>query len=177
MLARHEHGLERLLYVIFRGNREDMEDVKQDILIELYLKLKNFRFESSFKTYLYRLAHNKAIDAVRKFSRERKHILALKGELYGSSVNTVNSADDLNPEEEFIKKEEQQSVLNTILSLKEKDRVLLLMKDVEGLSILDIARSIGIPEGTVKSRLHRARGQVVDMLRESRRKYECAKQS
>jgi len=148
-----------------------MEDVKQDILIELYLKLKDFRFESSFKTYLYRLARNRAIDAVRKFSRERKHILDLKEELHGGSANTVNSLANLDPEEEFIKKEERRSVLKTVLSLKERDRVILFMKDVEGLSVLDIAHSIGIPEGTVKSRLHRARGQVVNMLRESRRKY------
>lgn len=149
-----------------------MEDVKQDILIELYLKLKYFRFESSFKTYLYRLARNRAIDAVRKFSRERKRIIALQEKIDGNYSDVSNFSDGLDPEEEFIKKEEQRSVLKNVLSLKERDRVILFMKDVEGLSVLDIARSIGIPEGTVKSRLHRARGQVVNMLRESRRKYE-----
>ncbi|MCD6123488.1 MAG: RNA polymerase sigma factor [Spirochaetales bacterium] len=163
LLAKHEQSLERLLYVIFRGSREDMEDVKQDILIELYLKLKHFRFESSFKTYLYRLARNKAIDAVRKFSRERKHLLVLKEMLH------ENSSD---PEEEFLKKEKGQRVLGAVFSLKERDRVLLFLKDVEGFSVVEIAQSMGIPEGTVKSRLHRAREQVADILKESRRKYE-----
>ncbi len=133
-----------------------MEDTKQEILIELYRKLKNFRFESSFKTYLYRLARNRAIDMIRKKSRERKKISAFRETIPDKYID---------PEEEIIKSEERRSILDAVFLLEESERVLLLMKDAEGFSIRSISESMGIPEGTVKSRLHRARARVVTMLR------------
>ena len=63
--------MRRLLFGLFRGHREDMEDAEQEILLALYRSLSGFRFESGFKTYLYRFTRNKAIDIIRKKKRDR----------------------------------------------------------------------------------------------------------
>jgi len=145
-----------LLYGIFKGNVEDVEDARQEILIELYTKARNFRFHSSFKTYLYRIARNRAIDILRKKGRDRAKIAKLK------DYQMVREARD--PQEIALEMDRRENVLAALFKLKEEERTMLIARDVEGLSLNEIAEVYGIPLGTVKSKLHRARDRIIGYL-------------
>ncbi len=145
-----------MLYGIFKGNVEDVEDARQEILIELYTKARNFRFHSSFKTYLYRIARNRAIDILRKKGRDRAKIAKLK------DYQMVREARD--PQEIALEMDRRENVLAALFKLKEEERTMLIARDVEGLSLNEIAEVYGIPLGTVKSKLHRARDRIIGYL-------------
>ncbi len=148
-------GIRRLLYGLFNGNREDMEDAEQEILLALFQTLPRFKGKSSFKTFLYRLCRNKAIDMLRKKGRE-KHLLRFY------AVET--SPDAGNPETMVMKQESGREIIKRFRELNREERTLLILKDVEDLSIKELGRIMEVPPGTVKSRLHRTREKMADLL-------------
>jgi RNA polymerase sigma-70 factor (ECF subfamily) len=155
LIRRHMGTIRRLLYTLFRGHRSDMEDAEQEVLLGLFQNLHRFRGSSSFRTYLFRFVRNKAIDLIRKKERERR--IARRA----ASLPDPAPSD---PEEQILQDESRREVLDLLMSIPEKERTLLLLKDVEGCSIKAIAKIMGVPEGTIKSRLHRTRGRLADML-------------
>ncbi len=158
LLRRHEGYINRILYILFRGEREDIEDAKQEVFIELYRKLRRFRFESQVKTFLYSIVRNRAIDIIRKRERERKKLI------HFVSVGQMDKTDCV--EEDYIDKERREEVLKAVFRLPEDERAMLVMKDYENMSVKEIARIFDLPEGTVKSRLYRSREKVVGYLKE-----------
>ena len=160
LVERHLPSIRRLLYTLFNGQREDMEDAEQEIILSLFQALKNFQFRSSFRTYFYRLARNRGIDCLRrKRSRERAMARARPG---------LWNSEPADPEQQALRREEVQTLLGVLQTLRPGDRHLILMKDVEGFSIEEIADILAIPSGTVKSRLHRARGKLLRVARSGR---------
>ncbi len=115
-----------------------------------------FKFKSSFKTYCYRIARNNAIDILRKNNKYKK---------------IVNAATEHTTLKEFNKNEIEQKlqlkedVLELLLKLNKKEKELILLKDIEGLSIKEIKQIVKIPEGTIKSRLHRAREKLITLYK------------
>ncbi len=148
-------GVRRLLYGLFNGNREDMEDAEQEILLALFQTLPRFKGKSSFKTFLYRLCRNKAIDMLRKKGREKRLL-----RFY--AVET--SPDAGNPETMVMKQESGREIIKRFRELNREERTLLILKDVEDLSIKELGRIMEVPPGTVKSRLHRTREKMADLL-------------
>ena len=71
LVTKYIPGIRRILYAILNGNREDVEDAEQEFIMALFKTLPYFNFKSSFKTYIYRIAKNKAIDVVRKKCEKR----------------------------------------------------------------------------------------------------------
>ena len=99
LIERHIGGMRRLLFTLFNGNRDDMEDAEQEILLSLFQSLSRFKGRSSFKTYLYRFCRNKAIDILRKNKRERKIIPLLA---------SMEPAPSAHPEDQVVEKELKQ---------------------------------------------------------------------
>jgi len=155
LIERHLREIRSLLFTLLNGNPEDIEDVEQEIFISLYEKLSSFRFKSSFKTYFYRLSRNKAIDFLRKRTREKKYLF----HMYSEPVKIFTD-----PQDDLINMEEKNRIFNILFKLDRDERSLILLKDIEGLSIRDISKIFRIPDGTVKSRLHRSREKLVKML-------------
>jgi RNA polymerase sigma-70 factor (ECF subfamily) len=151
----------RLLSTMFRGAAEDVEDAEQEILAGLYADLGRFRFQSSFRTYLYRFCRNKAIDLLRSKRREARRREAAFREAAGGNAATRDCFD---PEEELSREERRREVGRALMLLREEERLLLLMKDCEGMPVEEIAVILGIPCGTVKSRLHRTREKLAAAL-------------
>ena len=157
LVERHLPSIRRLLYTLLNGQREEIEDAEQEIILSLYQGLKNYRFSSSFRTYFYSLARNRGIDFLRrKQSRERA--------LERLRVEAGNSGFE-DPEERILRREEGETLLRVFRTLPPRDRELILMKDVDGFSVLEIVEILGVPAGTVKSRLHRAREKLAGMMR------------
>ena len=158
LVNRHEKSIRRIIYTIIRGPEEDLEDVEQEILLALYRGLPRFSFKSSFSTYLFRMCRNKSIDFLRKRAR---HLTTSE-----QNPGYIKAADNNTPETLYINKEDNRNILKVILGLSEKDRSIIMLKDVENLSINEIARIFKRPAGTIKSRLHRARKKAAEKLLE-----------
>jgi len=148
----------RLLAALFNGSAEDMADAEQEILAGLWIGLDRFRFDSSFRTYLYRFCRNKAIDLLRREGRHRRRVEAVRRE-----AATAAPAD---PREGLDREERRLLVRRALGALAPDERVLVVMKDVEEMSVEEISAAMSLPAGTVKSRLHRVRGKLARRLGE-----------
>lgn len=160
LVNRYSKSIRRIIYTVIRGPEEDLEDVEQEVLMALYRGLPKFSFKSSFSTYLYRMCRNKSIDFLRKNKHNKKET--------EKTFYYPEAADKNTPESIYFKKMEKNSILNTILQLNEKERSIIMMKDVENLSITEIAGILNKPVGTIKSRLHRARKKAAEKILEGK---------
>ena len=158
LVGRHIAGVRRLLWGLFRGHREDMEDAEQEILLALFRSLGGFRFAAGFRTYLYRFTRNRAIDILRKRGRERRVI-----DRWG---RTRGPEPQVDPEEDVLRAEAAGEAMQLLSRLRPEDRALVIMREIEGLSLRETAQVLGVRVGTVKSRLHRMRTRIGAMMQE-----------
>lgn len=133
------------------ATQEDAEDVTQETLAAAYFKLDSFAGRSSFFTWLYRIALNKAISRRRLRRIETTH--------QGRALDDAPPPTDNAPlSEDLIEKEEELNRLRAAIAQLEPDRrSALVLRDVDGRDYGEIAEILNIPVGTVRSRLHRAR--------------------
>ncbi|MCK5005857.1 MAG: sigma-70 family RNA polymerase sigma factor [Spirochaetales bacterium] len=157
LVERHLPSIRRLLYTLFNGQREEMEDAEQEIVLSLFQRLKDFQFRSSFRTYFYRLARNRGIDFLRKKRSQDRTVARLRLDLWNRELP--------GPEEQVVHREETETLLAVFQTLPSKDRQLILMKDVDGFTLDEMADILDVPIGTVKSRLHRAREKLAKHIR------------
>ncbi len=130
------------------------DDVMQDFIIHLFSRLSQFRFESSLQTWAHRMAVNQSLQYLRKLKREEQRIQ--------KAAETRDMSTDMNQQ---IETDEDIEVLE--LAMKQitgEQRAILHMKEVEGLGYSSIASVLGIPEGTVGSRLNKARNELRTFL-------------
>ncbi len=146
------------------GNHEDAGDVAQEAFIRVYNSLSEFRGDSSFTTWLFRIVQNACLDELRKRSRQRvtsldETVLVDDGELARQFA-----AETDGPEQVLERVETQRAVQEAISALDEEYRVVVVMRDIQGYSYNEIADALGINLGTVKSRLSRARNSLKEMF-------------
>ncbi len=161
LVRRHER---RVFALVFRmlGNREEAEDVAQEAFLALHRHGHRFRGDARFSTFVYRVAANAALNRRRSLGRRRAREEAL--------AHRQDAGDDLpssprNPEDAASGGEIQQRVQTALLGLPRDLRTAVVLYDIEGQSYGEIAQALGIPEGTVKSRIHRARTALRDRLK------------
>ena len=138
---------------------EDAEDVAQDTFSQAFKGLGSFRGNSKFYTWLFRITYNLAISQRRK----RKPALSLNSQTDSQGEITLPS-DDASPMKNM-EDEEGKTLMDKALGLLSLDhRAGLVLKEIEGFSYEEIALSLGVPVGTVRSRLHRARLELRAIL-------------
>ena len=138
---------------------EDAEDVAQDTFSQAFKGLGSFRGTSKFYTWLFRITYNLAISQRRK----RKPALSLNSQTDSQGEITLPS-DDASPMKNM-EDEEGKTLMEKALGLLSLDhRAGLVLKEIEGFSYEEIALSLGVPVGTVRSRLHRARLELRAIL-------------
>ena len=141
------------------GSVEDAEDVAQDTFSQAFKGLGSFRGTSKFYTWLFRITYNLAISQRRK----RKPALSLNSQTDSQGEITLPS-DDVSPMKNM-EDEEGKTLMDKALGLLSLDhRAGLVLKEIEGFSYEEIALSLGVPVGTVRSRLHRARLELRAIL-------------
>ncbi|MCX7599295.1 MAG: sigma-70 family RNA polymerase sigma factor [Armatimonadetes bacterium] len=152
-----------LLHLV--GDREEAEDLAQETFVRAWESLDRFRGGAAFSTWLYRIATNLAIDAIRRRQR-RGPIQSIDapvqtddGELDRQVAGQVPA-----PDEDLFRQELQRAVWESIRELPPKLQPVLVLYDFEQLSYEDISRVLLIPLGTVKSRLFHARQQLKRLL-------------
>lgn len=169
LILKYERKIYAIGFKVFK-NEQDAYDVAQEICIKVYRKLDQFNFDSSFSTWLYRLATNTAIDEYRKQKRRMSHETSADKQL-DSDESTVkmeirDSSDT--PEQAVLRKESIEMVWEALAGLKEDQKTIIVMKDIEGKSYDEIGTELDIGLGTVKSRLARARTALKKVLMENR---------
>jgi len=141
------------------GNAEDARDAVQEAMVQAFVRLETFQHSSAFYTWLYRIAFNIAAS-----HRRRKHITASVDHARETiGEEPVDSGPD--PGDRIEQQERCQPGRQAIAQLTEEHRAVLVLRDMEGLSYEEIAEVLTLPVGTVRSRLHRARMQLRDMLK------------
>ncbi|MFH0839840.1 MAG: sigma-70 family RNA polymerase sigma factor [Candidatus Omnitrophota bacterium] len=152
----------------FLGNREEADDCAQETFIKVYRSLKNFRLESAFSTWLYRIAVNTCKNKITSLEyRHRKNTIALNAERKSEDgFYTLEIKDgSLSPKEILEKKEKDMLLQRAIDSLPEDQKAIVVLRDIEGLSYGEISEIGGYKLGTVKSKLARARQALAKKLR------------
>jgi len=138
-------------------NREDAEEVAQDTFLKAYQKLNGFRKESSFQTWIYRIAYNEAISKIRK---KKVKFMDLEEEITGNFTEEEVEEDVAGLDEQ-----EQKMVITKILDqLPEIDRVLVTLFYLENNPVTGISEITGLGESNVKVRLHRVRKRIYSEL-------------
>jgi RNA polymerase sigma-70 factor (ECF subfamily) len=140
------------------GDRTVAEDVTQQIFLKLFTAIRQFRGESEFTTWLYRLVVNACLD-----ERRRRRRL-LPWETTRATVAISNPSDRKPQERQYARLEVTEAVREAIEELKPKFRLPILLKYIEGLSYEEIAGVMGCSKGTVASRLNRGHGQLAKRL-------------
>lgn len=147
-------------------NETDALDVSQDVFLKAYTNLKYFRGDSRFSVWLYRLAYNACIDATRKSKAALNVSLTVTDEDNTSTEMELMDVRPL-PERELERRETQREVQEAISKLPEDQRKIIVMREFSDMAYDDIASSLGISVGTVKSRLSRARKSLAKILIQS----------
>ena len=150
LLKRHKEKVRNIIYLTL-SNTDGVDDIAQEVFITVYRHLKNFRFESQFTTWLYRITINKCKDHLRK-KNIRSIFLPLKDE--EPVFESINEDTDI-----------KHIVRNAIATLPDKLRIPLVLKDLEGFSYQEIADTMECEIGTVKSRIFRAREALKKTLK------------
>jgi RNA polymerase sigma-70 factor (ECF subfamily) len=148
------------------GNEEDAFDLSQETFLKAFRALPTFRGEAGFGSWLYRMASNLCIDFLRKRKRQGSgQIISLDEE---EEDRRPRELPDLRyePQSSLEKKEMRQKVQEGLQRLPHEQRLILVMRDVEGFSYQEISDALKIELGTVKSRIYRARAHLARLLTE-----------
>ena len=146
------------------GNEEDAADMTQEAFLRAYRSLVSFRGDSKFSVWLYRLTTNICIDFLR--SRGRRPTVSLTAADEDEEPQELDVADDrFDPVQSLERAELRRAVQRGLASLPEDYRRILMLRELSGLSYAEIGQVLRLEEGTVKSRLFRARKKLCDFLR------------
>ncbi|MDD5669615.1 MAG: RNA polymerase sigma factor [Candidatus Omnitrophica bacterium] len=147
--------------VAFRviGNRQDAEEITQEVFLVIYHKLKYFRFQASFKTWIYRITMNRAINRYKKNLRERGGMVE-----YDETVCPVIVPHEI--ENKINQEQCEDTVISLLKSLNPDQKACIVLRNIEGLSYQEIAEALKININTVRSRLKRARESLIALGKE-----------
>jgi RNA polymerase sigma-70 factor (ECF subfamily) len=146
------------------ANKEDASDIAQEALIKAYKNLKRFNERSLFSTWLYRITMNTCIDEQRK--RQKQKIIKFQDKDNDDTRSYIENIKDkgLTPEEAALKKERMDALKKAIQSLPDKHKSIIILRDIKGMDYESIGEVLGISNGTVKSRISRARQRLKELL-------------
>ena len=164
LMLKYQRKIVRLLSRFVRDPGE-VEDVAQEAFIKAYRALPQFRGESAFYTWLYRIAINTAKNHLAAAGRRPSAPSAFENE-DGETFDETDNLSDINtPESMMATREIAETVNLAIESLPEELRTAIVLREIEGMSYEDIAETMGCPIGTVRSRIFRAREAIAAKLR------------
>jgi RNA polymerase sigma-70 factor (ECF subfamily) len=163
LVRRHQQRVFALVGGILR-RPEDVEDVAQQVFLKAYLGIKRFDQRAAFSTWLYKIAVNECWDYLRK---KKVRPLVYEADLSEEQVSRLDGivSADRPPESSSARAESRQILERMLATLPEQDRELLVLKEMEGFSVQELAEILNLNVNTVKVRLFRARGRIMDVYR------------
>jgi len=167
LVQRHQHRV----FAVARGilkRQEDVEDIAQQVFVKAYFSLKRFDQRAAFSTWLYKITVNECWDLLRK--RKARPLV------YEADFSEEQSRQYTAPEREASKAPDasdrmalREQLENMLSQLDKRDRAMLVLKEVEGFSVEEIAESMGLNANTVKVRLFRARRRIIEYSRREKK--------
>lgn len=139
---------------------DDAADVVQDTFLNAFQSLHAFKGDAEFYTWLYRIAFNTAVSQKRK----KRPTLSLEAHAGETGLDPDDPSEYVKPELAIERTEDERQLKLAIARLSQEHREVLLLKDIDGLKYEDIAELLGVPIGTIRSRLHRARLELRELL-------------
>ena len=166
LVRRHQHRVFAVAGGILR-RREDVEDIAQQVFVKAFFSIKRFDQRAAFSTWLYKITVNECWDLLRK---KKVRPLVYESDLSEEQAQQFAASERLDSGAQDIsdKLEAQQQVELLLQDLDERDRMMLILKEVEGFAIEEIAEILDLNANTVKVRLFRARRRVVNQVRKRR---------
>jgi RNA polymerase sigma-70 factor (ECF subfamily) len=163
LIRRHQHRVFAVAGGILR-RREDAEDIAQQVFVKAYFSLKRFDQRAAFSTWLYKITVNECWDLLRK---RKVRPLVYESDLSEEQARQFGATDERASEEPDISEKlvARQRVQILMAGLDERDRTMLILKEVEGFAVEEIAEILGLNANTVKVRLFRARRRVVNQAK------------
>jgi RNA polymerase sigma-70 factor (ECF subfamily) len=159
LIRRHQHRVFAVAGGILR-RREDVEDIAQQVFVKAYFSLKRFDQRAAFSTWLYKITVNECWDLLRK---KKVRPLVYEADLSEEQARMIEASEEKESKAPDISErlETREHVERLLEELDERDRLMLILKEVEGYSIEEIAQVLELNSNTVKVRLFRARRRVV----------------
>ncbi|MFH0908633.1 MAG: sigma-70 family RNA polymerase sigma factor [bacterium] len=165
LVRRYQRKIYGLVYNM-TSNREDAEDLVQDVFVKAYSSLKHFHGNSSFYTWVYRIAVNRTINFLKKRKRRMAESLDDVNRAIERDPAFVELSAKESPFRDMTITELKERLNRALLTLSEKHRAVVVMHDIEGTPHDEIAKILGCSEGTVRSRLFYARQALQGELNE-----------
>lgn len=166
IILAYEHNIYKIALKVVK-QEELAYDVAQEICIKIYKKLHTYQFESALSTWIYRIATNTAIDEYRKLKRTNAKEFSFDQPITdGEDAISFEIPDEQPlPLEQVLQKEKKRYVWEALDQLKDEQREIILLKDIENKSYQEISELLDIQIGTVKSRLARSRIALKELLK------------
>jgi len=153
LVRRYQRPISAYVYRMV-GNYESALDLTQEIFIKVYSSLRRYRSEFKFSTWIYKIAHNAAIDHLRRTAtREQSLVMGPENDQFDLPIESKR----LSPEQESERKERRGEIESVVRALPANYRELIILRHSQDLSYEEIVEVTGLPLGTVKNRLFRAR--------------------
>lgn len=166
LVGRHQKKMLNIAYRMM-GDYDEACDVTQEAFLAAYKSIKKFKAEAKFSTWLYRIVVNYSKNRWKQLRSITQHegvSIDASGKIKIEGALCQVSANDTNPGAQMEKREREAQVQKCITSLDEEYREVLVLRDIQGLSYEEIKDILKIPDGTVKSRISRARNALKDCL-------------
>jgi RNA polymerase sigma-70 factor, ECF subfamily len=153
---------DRLFNIVARliDNRDDAQDVVQEAFINAYQSLDSFKGDSLFFTWLYRIAVNNAIS----FKRKKRVMVRIDSGGSDPVIEPLDNSELTRPGHALEQAEQEQKIQQALARLSPEHRSVLVLKDMEEQKYEEMAETLGVPIGTIRSRLHRARLEFREVL-------------
>lgn len=161
LVEAHQSKIYSLCYRM-TGNAEDAADLTQEVFLSAWRSLSRFQEQSSFGTWIYRMATNASIDFLRR--EKRRQVLSMTMEEDSEERQAQVPDERYSPHRLLEQKEARQAVADALAALSPEHRQVLVLREMEGLSYQEVGQLLDLEEGTVKSRIARARLALRDFL-------------
>ena len=147
------------------SNSAEAEDIAQDVFVRAFMSISSFREEAKLSTWLYRIAVNLCKNRLkyqaRRHSKAHTELDAVTERSASASSGRTTGEADARPDQVLEANRAEARIQRSLMAVDEEFRRLLVLRDIQGLTYIEIMKITGLPEGTVKSRLHRARSALL----------------
>ncbi len=149
------------------GNEEDAKDMAQEALLRIFRSIKDFKGQSSFSTWLYRIVTNVCLDELRRRKNEKYVSMDSTIQTDSGELHMELCSDKETPESVYERVEQRELIKSAISELNEDYRSVIVLRDIQGFSYEEISNILDCSLGTVKSRINRARNMLRERLKSS----------
>jgi len=166
-LVRATHRLAYQLAFRMLGREQDVDDILQDAYLRVWQSLPGLRDRTAVLSWVCRIVRNVTVDRIRQYKR---HSLRIDQSAELDKLLEATASDGPDPETAATSAQQRRTIAAAVAELKDKHRVVLLLREVDDMSYEQIGVALGIPIGTVESRLFRARKDLAGKLRRARKR-------